>query len=203
MQHPKLMACHECDFLHRIEPLDEGQTALCRRCGSVLLSHKRKSFENSLSLAIAALILYIMANAYPLLEIKSGSLYQAVTLIGSVDALFAGGMWHIGLVVFLTAVLFPLLELISMLAVLIPLQLGKTPWWLASVLRFIQSIRPWGMMEVFMLGVLVSIVKLVKMVKVIPGISLWAFAVLIFVFAATTTSFDFHRAWETLEEKKK
>jgi paraquat-inducible protein A len=197
------MACHECDFLHRIERLNEGQTALCRRCGSVLFRYKRKSFENSLALTIAALILYIMANAYPLLEIKSGSLYQAVTLIGSVEALFVRGMWQIGLVVFLTAVLFPLLELTSMLAILIPLQLGKTPWRMASVLRFIQSIRPWVMMEVFMLGVLVSIVKLVKMVKVIPGISLWAFAVLIVVLAATATSFDFHRAWETLEEKGK
>ena len=67
------------------------------------------------------------------------------------------------------------------------------------MLKFIQSIRPWGMMEVFMLGILVSVVKLVKMMKVIPGISLWAFAVLIFVLAAIATSFDFHQAWQRLD----
>lgn len=198
MKQPRLMACHECDLLQRIGPMEVGQTALCRRCGAVLYTHKPGSFDRSLALTLAGLILFGVANAYPLLEIKSGSLYQASTLMGSVLTLFDGGNWPIGVVVFLTAFLFPLLELTCMLFILVPLRMTKKPWRLPSMLTFIQSIRPWGMMEVFMLGILVSVVKLIKMVKVIPGLSLYAFAVLIFVLAAVATSFDYHHAWGTV-----
>ncbi len=201
MQHQRLMACHECDLLHRIGRLNKGQTAHCRRCGAVLYRRKPNSFERSLALTLAGLILFAMANAYPLLEIKSGSMYKVATLMGSVEVLLAGGMWPIGVVVFLTIILLPLLQLSAMLFMLIPLQMKKKPWNLPGVLAFIHFSRPWVMMEVFMLGILVSIVKLVKMMKVIPGISLWSFAVLIFILAALATSIDFQHAWESVDRE--
>jgi paraquat-inducible protein A len=70
MKDDLLLACHECDLLHRIKPLPEGQTAVCSRCGAELCSHKRDSFERSLALTLAGLILFIMANAYPCLISK-------------------------------------------------------------------------------------------------------------------------------------
>ena len=194
-----LTACHECDALHRLGQVAEGQKAVCVRCGAVLYHHKSNSFERSLALCLAGVILFVMANAYPLLEIKSGSLYQATTLMGSVNTLFAAGMWHVGLLVFFSAVLFPFLELVCMLYILIPLQMKKKTWKLPQALTFIQSIKPWVLMDVFMLGILVSVIKLVKMMKVIPGISLFALTVLIILLATITSSFDFHRAWETLK----
>jgi paraquat-inducible protein A len=194
-----LMACHECDLLHRLGTLSEGQVAVCVRCGAVLHQKKPNSFDRSLALTIAGLILFAMANAYPLIAIKSGSLQQATTLLGSVHVLLGAGVWHIALLVFLTAILFPFLELVLMFIVLVSLKMKKQVRNLPLMLVFVQAIRPWGMMEVFMLGILVSVVKLVKMVKVIPGISLYALAVLIFVIAAITTTFDTNEAWDTLK----
>ena len=153
-------------------------------------------------MTLAGLILFVMANAYPLLEIKSGSLSTSVTLLGSVRVLFASGVWPIGVIVFLTTILFPLLQLLTMLFILIPLQIKKNPWDLSVMIAFIQFVRPWVMMEVFMLGILVSMVKLVKMMQVIPGISLWAFAVLIFVLASLAITFDFQHAWETVDGER-
>ena len=199
MQSDYLMACHECDLLHRIDGVHEGGTSICSRCGAVLASHKRNSLDRSLALTITGLILFVMANAYPLLAIKSGSLYKAATLMGSVEVLYAAGMWQIGLLVFLTAILFPFLDLVSRLYILIPLKMNRRPRKLSFIMSLIQSINPWGMMDVFMLGILVSVVKLVKMMKVIPGISLFAFVALIFVLAAIATSFDPHLAWEKVE----
>ena len=199
MQSDFLMACHECDLLHRIAGYPEGGTSTCSRCGAVLVSHKRNSLDRSLALTITGLVLFAIANAYPLLAIKSGSLYKATTLIGSVEVLHAAGMWQIGLLVFLTAILFPFLDLVSRLYILIPLKINKTPWKLSFIMSFIQSLNPWGMMDVFMLGILVSVVKLVKMMKVIPGVSLFAFVMLIFVLAGIAASFDPHLAWEKVE----
>lgn len=202
MQTDFLVACHECDLLHRIVGLPEGGTGTCSRCGAVLVSHKRNSIDRSLALTITGLILFAMANAYPLLAIKSGSLYKATTLMGSVEVLYAAGMWQIGLLVFITAILVPFLDLMSRLYILIPLKMNKKPWKLPFIMSLTQSINPWGMMEVFMLGILVSVVKLVKMMKVIPGISLFALVLLIFVLAAVATSFDTHLAWEKIEGER-
>ena len=194
-----LIACHECDLLHRIDGLPEGGTSICSRCGAILVSHKRDSLDRSLALTLTGLILFVMANAYPILEIKSGSLYQATTIFGSVEILFNAGMWQIALLVFLTALFFPFLELVSRLSILIPLKMNKKPRNVSFIMSFMQSINPWGMMDVFMLGILVSVVKLVKMMKVIPGISLFAFVMLIFVLAGVATAFDPHLAWEKEE----
>jgi len=195
-----LMACHECDLLHRIDAHPEGGTSTCSRCGAVLASHKHDSLDRSLALTITGLILFAMANAYPLLAIKSGSLYKATTLMGSVEVLYTAGMWEIGLLVFLTAILFPFLDLVSRLYILIPLKMNRRPRKLSFIMSLNQSINPWGMMDVFMLGILVSVVKLVKMMKVIPGVSLFAFVMLIFVLAGIAATFDPHLAWEKEEE---
>jgi len=109
-------------------------------------------------------------------------------------------MWQIGLLVFLTAILFPFLDLVSRLYILIPLKMNRRPRKLSFIMSINQSINPWGMMDVFMLGILVSVVKLVKMMKVIPGVSLFAFVMLIFVLAGIAATFDPHLAWEKEEE---
>ena len=197
-----LMACHECDLLHRIDGLPEGATSLCSRCGAVLVSHKHNSLDRSLALTLTGLILFAIANAYPILEIKSGSLYKATTIFGSVETLFNAGMWQIALLVFLTALFFPFLELVSRLTILIPLKMNKKPRNVSFIMSLLQSINPWGMTDVFMLGVLVSVVKLVKMMKVIPGVSLFAFMMLIFVLAGIAAAFDPHLAWEEAEGRE-
>ena len=163
------------------------------------MSHKRDSLDRSLALTLTGLILFAMANAYPLLAIKSGSLYKATTLMGSVEVLYAAGMWQIALLVFLTAIFFPFLDLVSRLTILIPLKMNKKPRNVSFIMSFMQSINPWGMMDVFMLGILVSLVKLIKMMKVIPGISLFAFVMLILVLAGIAATFDPHLAWEKQE----
>lgn len=193
-----LIACHECDLLHRVQPIPEGKTAKCIRCGAVLHSHKRDSIDRTLSLTIAGMILFVLSNAYPLLALKSEGLFQEITLMAGVIDLFDQNMWGLAMLVFLTCILFPLFELSCMLYILLPIKLNKMPWKVPLILRTVQSIKPWGMMEVFMLGILVSIVKLIKMADIIPGIALYSFTALIFVLAGAAASFDFHAIWDRL-----
>jgi paraquat-inducible protein A len=87
-----------------------------------------------------------------------------------------------------------------MLYVLVPLKLNRVPRNLALVYRFIRSLQPWGMMEVFMLGILVSYVKLAKMAKIIPGLAIYSFVVLIFVLAGAAASLDPRIVWDRLGE---
>jgi len=195
------IACHECDLLHQRRSLPPGGTARCIRCGAVLYRRKRNSLNRVLALTISGLILFIVANAYPFLTFRLEAQIQETTLISGVLELYAQGMWIVAGVVFLTSILMPLLELIGMLYILLSLKFNLRPWKLPIIFRLVRSFKPWGMMEVFMLGILVSFVKLAKMASLIPGIALYAFLVLIFVLAASAASLDPHIVWSRIEKR--
>ena len=174
--------------------------ANCSRCGAVLQRHKRDSLDRTLSWTIAGLILFVVANAFPFLALKSGGLVRQTTLITGVVELYHQDMRSVAVLVFLTTVLFPVVQLSGMLYLLLPLKVNRLPWWKpALVFRFIRTLQPWGMMEVFMVGILVSMVKLGKMAKVVPGIAIYSFAVLIIALAAAAASLDPHLIWDRLE----
>lgn len=155
-----------------------------------------------MALTLAGLILFVLANTFPFLSMKIEAQVQESTLITGIQELWAQGMWQIALLVFLTTILVPLAQLTGLLYVLLPLKFNRKPWMLARIFRFVQRLHPWSMMEVFMLGILVSIVKLAGMASMIPGISLFAFMVLIFVLAGSMASLDPHLVWEQIEVKR-
>ena len=195
-----LIACHECDLLHKVQPLPEGGAARCVRCDALLYYQKKDSLDRTLSLTIAGLVLFIVANTFPFLAMKSGSIVRETTLITGVKGLYAQGMQSLALLVFLTSILVPFVHIVGMLYVLVPLKFNRVPRNLALVYRFIRSLQPWGMMEVFMLGILVSYVKLGKMAKIIPGLAIYSFVVLIFVLAGAAASLDPRIVWDRLGE---
>jgi len=152
MRANSLIACHECDLLHHIKPLPDGGVAQCTRCGAVLYRQKRDSLDRTLSLTIAALILFVVANTYPFLALKSGGLVKQTTLITGTKELYAQGMEALALLVLFTSILAPLVHLVGMLYVLLPLKFNRLPRSLPRVFRLVQRLQPWGMLEVFMLG---------------------------------------------------
>ncbi|MBW1693463.1 MAG: paraquat-inducible protein A [Deltaproteobacteria bacterium] len=193
-----LIACHECDLLHRTRPTPEGSTAKCRRCGAALYRHKRNSLDVTLAMAVAGLILFILCNTHPFLALKKEGIVQETTIISGIKELYNQGMHELALLVLFTSVVAPFIQLSGMVYILLPLKLNRMPWKMSAIFRFIQTVQQWALMEVFMLGILVSVVKLSKTATVIPGIALYCFLVLIFVMAATTASLDPRIIWEKL-----
>lgn len=173
----------------------------CVRCGAVLHAKKRNSLDRSLSLTIAGLMLFVVSNSYPFLAMKSKGLVQEITLIQGATELYFQDMRILALLVFITCILVPLIQLSGMLYVLMPLKFNRLPWKLPVVFRFVRKLQPWGMMEVFMLGILVCVVKLAKMASIVPGIALYSFVALIFVLAGVAASLDPHMVWDRIQLK--
>ena len=98
--------------------------------------------------------------------------------------------------------LVPLGQMLCMLYILLPLKFNLIPRGLPRVFRLVRHLAPWSMMEVFMLGILVSVVKLAKMAKIVPGVALFSFLALIFVMAAMTASLDTHLIWEKWDNRR-
>jgi paraquat-inducible protein A len=58
------------------------------------------------------------------------------------------------------------------------------------------------MMEVFLIGILVALVKLMGMATIVPGLALWSFALLILVLSGAVASFEPESVWERLEQMR-
>ncbi len=202
IQMDAFIACHECDVIHRIKPLAGKGAAHCIRCGAVLYKHKPNSLDRTLAFALGGLILFVLANSFPFLGLKIGSQVRDTTLITGIYELYVQGMQTIAILVLFTTVLVPFTQMLCLLYILLPLKFGRLPKRLPQVFRFLNSIGHWGMVEVFMVGILVSLVKLAGMAKIIPGISAYAFLALIFVLAAMTVSLDSHLIWHRWGENQ-
>src|SRR6266508_697650 len=126
--------------------------------------------------------------------------HSSTTLFGAVRQLYDDDMTSVAGLVFTTTILMPGLEIAALLYLLLPLKLGRVPRGLPAVFRIVHAVRPWGMVEVFLLGTLVALTKLAALASVVPGIALWSFGALMFLVAVAAASFDTHALWERVEE---
>ena len=197
LERPDLIVCLECDAVHRRQPPGACEIARCQRCGAELERHVGSRYERLLPLTVASLIMFVIANSFPIVTIELQGLSNRTTLFGAVLTLNQDGMSPVAMLVLATTILFPLAQLLILLYLLLPsVQAAPRPGF-KGLLRLMHAVRPWGMVEVFLLGVLVALVKLSHIADVVPGVALWAFAALTILLTAVF-SFSPHYLWSAL-----
>jgi paraquat-inducible protein A len=199
MSATRLLRCEDCDLQHRVQPIAEGSRAICRRCGALLLAHKRDPLHRSTALYLAALVLWGVANGLPFLTFELEGRRQPSLLVSGPISLYRDGMWELAAVVFLFVIAFPLVRIVSNLLVLLPLLRGRRPSWLAPLFRSVEAIHPWAMVEVFLLGVLVAYSKLVDLATIVVGPALVAFVGLMVALVAARSALDVDDVWERIQ----
>jgi len=193
------LVCHHCDLLLREPELAPGAKALCPRCGALLYRSQPHGLQVSLMFALTAAALFCIANGFPIVTISSDGLFNSTTLIGAAERLIRDGIPSIAILVFVTTFLMPALQIAALVYLLLPLYLGYLPPGLNAAFRMVQFVKPWAMIEVFMLGLLVTITKLNAFAAVTPNVALGAFALLMISMTAAAAHFDTHQFWKRIE----
>ncbi|MCU7650980.1 paraquat-inducible protein A [Pseudomonas piscis] len=193
-----LVACHECDLLMRKPTLAHGEKAQCPRCGYELYAHRHNVVQRSLALVIAALLLYVPANFLPIMQLDLMGQSSNDTVWSGVLGLFDTGMQGVAVVVFLCSMGIPLLKLICQLLVLLSIRwcIGRSYGLL--LYRIYHHLRDWGMLEVYLMGVLVAIVKLADMASITVGPGLVCFIALLLIQVWLEVVMSPHQVWQAL-----
>jgi paraquat-inducible protein A len=199
---PTLVACHECDLLHRKRDLQQGQVARCGRCNAFLYANKPNSIDRALAVSLGALIMFMVANAFPFLAISVSGNTQSISIISAVFALSDEGMWVLGLLCFGFILLIPLLRVVGLLYILLPLRFERRLPGIEMVFRGIVALSPWSMMEIYMFGAIVALVKLATMANIELGLSFWAFALLNLLSLLAAQMVDNHSLWEFIIQSR-
>ncbi|MES2102695.1 MAG: paraquat-inducible protein A [Pseudomonadota bacterium] len=191
----KLIVCHECDLICKQAVLAVGDSASCPRCQALLYRHSRATLDQAWAVTATAAILLLILNGFPLLALKVQQVSRDTTLFHAALAMWDDGMHMISLLVILTTMLAPALQIAIALYVLHALKYGDARRAIGAPMRFLQTIRPWSMVEVFMLGLLVSLVKLQNLADIVIGPALWACAGMICVTAAMASILTPRNVW--------
>lgn len=196
---PLRVACHFCDTVHEAPAVPEGTSARCRRCGVVLYQNRPASLARASAFSLASLILMAMVHFFPFLTMKAGGLRTELSLVRAAGRLIAEGSVVIGWCVAAFTIVAPLIMAGGILYVCAPLMVGRAAPGARRVARGLGTTEPWNMIEVFLLGVLVSLLKLADMADLEFGVGFWAFAALMFCMAAAVAGIDRNELWDRLE----
>ncbi len=194
-----LIACHGCDLLVDVADLQHGERAYCPRCGHFLTRYRHDMMNRVLAFSIAAIILMLVSLSYPFLSFASSGLESVMTLRAAPGALWDYGMHALALMVAAFILLIPAFILLLLVAISVPMLMGVPAPWLSASTRLLFELETWAMVEVFIIGVIVSLVKIAAMATVVLGISFWAYAAFTICFTLAMTTLDRYQCWEMIE----
>ncbi|WP_410922087.1 paraquat-inducible protein A [Pseudomonas aeruginosa] len=194
----ELIACHECDLLLRREPVPLGNRSVCPRCGFELEIHRPHMARRALALVLTALLLYVPANFLPIMHITILGQSSVDTVWSGVVGLYQSNMAGVALLVFLCSMVIPLAKLLCQLFVLLSIRSKALREHGMLLLRGYQHLREWGMLEVYLMGLIVAMVKLIDMAELHIGVGLACFVSLLVTQVWLEVTMPRHQVWAEL-----
>ena len=193
------LACIQCDLLVTLGELREGDRAICPRCGHLLSSRTPNGLARALAFAVAAGVLLAMANAFPFLSLKASGLESVMTLPRAAVEIHREGFTEMAVLVLGVIVVIPALMIGILVALVTALLRARGGPWQVGAGRLLFFLTPWGMSEVFVIGVIVSLVKIAHLATVVLGLSFWSYVGFAVCFTVAMSSLDRLEVWDEIE----
>ena len=184
---PGLIACSGCGLVSRAHDTDR-----CPRCATRLRRRHGGSVGRSWALLLTAAILYVPANAYPVMTVTYLGRATPHTILGGTEDLVTAGLWPLAVLVFVASIVVPVLKLVGMGVLLVASRRGA-PRRLRDLMRLyriVDAIGRWSMIDVFMLATLVALVQAGVLATIRPGLGAVAFAGVVVLTMLAASGFD-------------
>lgn len=192
------VTCETCGLVQEHVEIPAGHGAYCSRCDSALVRRRVNSRVRTAALALAAIVLYVPANIYPIMIMEYLGRHTENTVWGGVKALYEDHMWYVAAIVFAASILIPLLKLIGLFF----LVCSRSNRWQkprTRIYKIIGHIGPWAMLDVFLLSILVALIRFGSFATVIPGPGIYAFTSVVVLTMLAAASFDPRLIWQEAE----
>jgi len=193
-------ACVECDCIIATMDIAEGEKLSCPQCGASIRSRHKNAFEKVIAAALAGTLFYIPANILPLMKLDIVGQTTSNTVLSGITHLMDQGYWWMTFLVFLCTMLVPFIQIILCSHIVFCYKTNRPHKYIPMMLKFEHHIKEWGMLEVYLLGVLVSFVKLIDMGGISFDIGFYCFIGLMVSTVMMTTNLDHWAIWRWWEE---
>lgn len=200
---PEHFACHDCDLLLAAPFVEEGERVVCPRCGADLFARRPNTVHRVAALAVAAAVLFVTSNVFPFMTLTADYRESGMILSQSVSGLENQGSPFLAAAVGVFTLVAPALIIVGLLYLFLPLLYGRRLPGAIPLCRGVYEARRWNMVEVYLLGVLVSLLKLGKLATLSLGASFWTFVGLIICLTAALASIHPRELWNRLQEARR
>lgn len=191
--YPLTLVCHECENRVRIPELSHKQKAHCPRCGLQLTMFHHGAMPRMLSFGSAALIFLFLSMPFNFLSFSASGQGHSIDILGGIGVLIEQNYVSIAIIQFLAILALPAMILLGLLYVLVFLSFDMQPPKGKFVVKSIFALLPWSMAEVFLVGTMVSLIKLSSMADVTLGMSFYAYVGFIICMIVTLLHLDKHQ----------
>ncbi len=196
MSSPTKLACHECDQVVIIPALSDGQKAICPRCGFVFTRYFKKARSRLLAFSSSSLVFLLLSFVFPFLIFTTQGNEKVISLVQGLQSMGSGTYLSVVLFMLATTVLVPVMTLTGINYTLISAKLDKPLPFTRHILKLVFLLQPWNMAEIFLLGILVSMIKIASLGDVQFGWSFYSFVLYIISMAATRVFLDKYQVWQ-------
>ena len=184
-----------------VEP-PPGHTVRCPRCGRRLHRWKTNSLEKTLAVSLTGLLLFLPANFMPLLTFDILGMNTSASLFTSTVSMFGQGEHLVGILIVFCGFFFPLLLLSLCFSVSLALTIGQRQPWIAQALKCIHHLREWAMPDVYLIGVLVTIIKMSHMADIEFNVGFFCFIGLVVSTIGCLSAMDMRLCWSRLDTRQ-
>lgn len=198
-----LIVCPRCDAAYALEQPVKGARARCLRCGTVLITPRRKAGAQIIALSLAILILIVAAAVLPFLSVRAAGASNAVSVLDTALVFSEGPLVLLTLATACLIFFIPLLRVLLSIYVLVPIVRDRPPArYAARAFRLSEALRPWSMAEIFAIGCAVALIKINTLVDVAFGPAFWLFAVLVVLVVLQETVICRWSVWNALSKDR-
>jgi paraquat-inducible protein A len=195
----RVVACPDCDALQAVEGQRSAGREVCFRCGALLAVGGPDRLDQALAYAAAAVPLFLLANAFPLMRMQGTGTRTIATVAGAAQAFSDQRLPALGLLMLVTTVLLPAFQVGAVGYLLLSLRRGRLAPGATAVMRVLDLVRPWAQIDILLLGILVAYGRLASVFQMVPGVGLTCLALFLLLERGVTTSFDARHFWERAE----
>ena len=198
-QYIGIVECHECALIVNISLLGKRQKALCPRCGLILTAKHHNALDRILAYSLAAVIFLLLSLPFDFLAFKTNGFERKIDILSSLTVLTENNYHILAVLEILTIFVIPTLVLLSLIYLLIPLRRGLYPRGGHYILALTYKLIPWSMVEIFVVGVLVSLIKIMSLADISLGPSFFTYILFSLAMTAAILHMDKHQLQRLLD----
>lgn len=194
----RLRACPDCGLLQLLPPMPPAARAVCLRCDAVLRHTRHDPIGTPLAFNLTALVLLAIGATMALMTVSRAGRYRTASLFTGPSLLADYGRWDLATIVLTVTFAAPLARLVATTIVLLAAHRRIRSPAIRALFSLVELVRPWSMVEVYLLGVFVAYVRLGSLVHIEIGPALYALGGLILAMVAADATFDPEAVWEAI-----
>jgi paraquat-inducible protein A len=185
------------------EHISDASMQQCPICDEPLHQRKKNAIERTWALSLAALFFFIPANIFPIMKTVTLIGYENSTILDGIFYFFEHGEYFVGIVIFIASVFVPILKLIILFFLLHSVK-TKSRWNLIQknkLYKMIHIIGKWSMLDIFVIGIMISMVQFGELAQVTTGFAATSFATMVILTILATESFDTRLLWDKEDDE--